>query len=66
MNVRFTDEETEALRAQAVAEDRSMQDVARAAVREYVERHSHHDRVAEALAVLGPRNKDLLRRLGDA
>jgi hypothetical protein len=43
-----------------------MQDVARAAVREYIERHSHHDRVAEALAILAPRNKDLLRRLGEA
>lgn len=66
MNVRFTEEETEALRAQAAAEDRSMQDVARAAVREYIARHSHHDRVADALAVLKPRNADLLRRLGEA
>jgi predicted transcriptional regulator len=66
MNVRFTEDETEALRAQAEAEDRSMQDVARAAVREYVERHAHRERVAEALAILGPRNKDLLRRLGEA
>jgi hypothetical protein len=66
MNVRFTEEETELLRAQAQAEDRSMGDVTRAAVREYVQRHRHHDRVADALAVLGPRNADLLRRLGEA
>lgn len=38
MNVRFTDEETAALRAQAEVEHRSMGDVARAAVREYVAR----------------------------
>jgi predicted transcriptional regulator len=66
MNVRFTDDEAEMLRIQAQAEDRSQQDVARAAVREYVARRGHHDRVADALAVLGPRNADLLRRLGQA
>lgn len=66
MNQRFTDEETEALRAQAAAEDRSMQDVARTAVRKYIARHSQHHRVADALGVLKPRNADLLRRLGEA
>ena len=38
MTLRLTDEETAALRAQAEEESRSMQDVARAAVREYVAR----------------------------
>ena len=38
MTLRLSDEEADALRAQAEAEDRSMQDVARAAVREYVDR----------------------------
>jgi predicted transcriptional regulator len=66
MNVRFTDEEAEMLRAQAEAEGRSMGDVTRAAVREYVERHRHHDRVADVLAELAPRRRDLLRRLGEA
>lgn len=60
-------EEAGTLRAQAVAEDRSMQDGVRAAVREYVEHHSHHhEQVAEALAVLGSRNQDRVRRLGEA
>ena len=38
MTLRLTDAETEALRAQAEIEGRSMQDVARAALRQYVER----------------------------
>ncbi|WP_425565964.1 DUF6290 family protein [Pseudonocardia ailaonensis] len=66
MNVRFTEEETELLRAQAQAEGRSMGDVTRAAVIEYVERHRHHDRVADVLATIAPRRRDLLRRLGEA
>lgn len=66
INVRFTDDELAALRAQAREEDRSMDAVARDAVRQYIERRGHHDTVAEALAVLGPRRRDLLRRLGDA
>lgn len=66
MNVRFTDEEAAVLRVQAQTEERSMGDVVRAAVREYVERHGHHARVADALAVLGPRNAALLDRLGKA
>ena len=66
MNVRFTDDESEMLRVQAEAEGRSMGEVTRAAVREYVERHRHHDRVADALATLAPQRRDLLRRLGEA
>jgi predicted transcriptional regulator len=37
MTLRLAYEETEALRAQAEADGRSMQDIARAAVREYVD-----------------------------
>lgn len=66
MRVRFTDEETEQLRERARVEGRSMGDVTRAAVREYLERHGHHDRVADALTDLAPRRRDLLRRLGEA
>ena len=39
MTLRLTDAESDALRARAELEGRSMQDVAREAVREYVERH---------------------------
>jgi hypothetical protein len=44
MTLRFTDEETEAMRAQAERESRSMQAVARAASREYIEHHAHRAR----------------------
>lgn len=66
MNVRFTDEELADLRAQAEAERRSMQEVTREAVREYIVHRSHRADVAEALEVLVPRNEELLRRLRDA
>ena len=64
MTLRLSDDETEALRAQAEAEDRSMQEVARAAVREYVDRRSLHVRVDDALDVLTPRYREVLDRLG--
>jgi hypothetical protein len=41
MTVQFTDADTDALRAQAEKENRSMQDVARAAIREYLGRRGH-------------------------
>ena len=65
MTLRLTDDESASLRAQAEAEGRSMQEVARAAVREYVERRGLHARVDEALDVLTPRYADVLRRLGE-
>lgn len=65
INVRFTDDELAALRAQAETEHRSMDAVTRDAVRQYIERQAHHDSVADALAVLGPRRRELLRRLGE-
>jgi predicted transcriptional regulator len=66
MTLRLTDEETRALRAQAELEGRSMQDVARAAVREYVQRRAAATQVDEALHVLIPRYAGLLDRLGNA
>jgi predicted transcriptional regulator len=63
MTLRLTDEETEALRHQSQLEHRSMQAVARAAIREYIEQRSHMAKVDEALDVLTPRYADLLRRL---
>ena len=64
MTLRLTDAETEALRAQAEAEARSMQEVARAAVREYADRRTLRAEVENALDVLTPRYTDLLDRLG--
>jgi predicted transcriptional regulator len=64
MTLRLTDDETEALRSQAEAEGRSMQDIARAAVREYVDRRTLRTKVEHALDELAPRYADLLDRLG--
>ncbi len=65
MTLRLTDEETEALRAQAAKEGRSMQDVARAAVRRYIDDDAHHDRVVSAARRGAERYADALRRLGE-
>ena len=64
MTLRLSGEEADALRAQAEAEGRSMQDVARAAVREYVDRRTLRAKVDAALDVLTPRYAELLDRLG--
>ena len=66
MTLRLTADEAEALRLQAEAEHRSMQDIAREAVREYIARHAHLARVQNALEVLSPRYDELLDRLGKA
>jgi predicted transcriptional regulator len=64
MTLRLSEAETDALRAQADAEGRSMQEVARAAVREYVDRRTLRSHVDAALDELAPRYADLLDRLG--
>lgn len=48
MTLRLTETETADLHAQAQNEGRSMQDVAREAVREYVARRDHKARIAES------------------
>jgi predicted transcriptional regulator len=65
MTLRLTDDETEALRRQAAAEGRSMQDVARHAVRDYVERHARAELLDHVLDSELPRYADALRRLGE-
>ncbi|MCA1712153.1 MAG: ribbon-helix-helix protein, CopG family [Actinobacteria bacterium] len=64
MTLRLTEDEARALREQAEAEGRSMQDVARAAVREYVERRAKRTRLDEVLDSELPRYADALERLG--
>jgi predicted transcriptional regulator len=64
MTLRLTVAETQALRAQAEAEGRSMQDVARAAVQEYVDRRALRASVDNALDILAPRYADVLDRPG--
>lgn len=64
MTLRLTDAETDALRARAQAEGRSMQDVARTAVREYIEARVRRERIDEILDVELPRYADAIERLG--
>ena len=66
MTLRLDEQETEALRKRAEAEDRSMQEVAKAAIREYLAKPALSDRVDEALDEIIPRRRDLLDRLGNA
>lgn len=64
MTLRLSEAETEALRRRAERESRSMQEVARQAVREYVEGHSRAELLAEVLDDELPRYAEALDRLG--
>ena len=66
MTLRLNDQEAEALRRRAEVEQRSMQEVARAAVREYIERHDHDETVDRAAAWVVENFRDTLDRLGRA
>jgi hypothetical protein len=65
MTLRLTDNETDALRRRAQREGRSMQDVARTAVRDYIERTSQRELLDEVLDAELPRYAEALRRLGE-
>jgi plasmid stability protein len=65
MTLRLTEAESEALRLRAQREGRSMQEVAREAVREYIERTSRRELLDEALDEDLPRYAEALRRLGE-
>lgn len=65
MTLRLSDEESAALRQRAEAEGRSMQEVARAAVREYVQARDQAARIDSILDEQLPRYADALRRLGE-
>ena len=64
MTLRLTDAEMDALRRRAEFESRSMQDVAKQAVREYVESHSRRDLLTRVLDEELPRYAEALERLG--
>ncbi len=64
MTLRLSEEEADALRRRAEHEARSMQDVARQAVREYVENHSRADLLDRVLDEELPRYAEALERLG--
>jgi hypothetical protein len=65
MTLRLTDDETEALRRRAQREGRSMQDVVRAAVREYIDRTSRQELLEKILDEELPPFTEALRRLGE-
>ena len=65
MTLRLTDSEQAALRERADAEGISMQEAARRAVREFVTRGEHRDRVNTAAALIVNKHSDALRRLGE-
>ena len=65
MTLRLTDDEQAALRQRADREGISMQDAARRAVREYVARGEHQERVAAAAVRVMDAHAEALRRLGE-
>jgi predicted transcriptional regulator len=64
MTLRLTDDETRALQDRAELENRSMQEIARQAVREYVENHSRAELLDRVLDEDLPRYAEALERLG--
>ena len=64
MTLRLTEQETEALRRRAEIEGRSMQEVARDAVRTYIEQRSKRDLLDRVLDDELPRYAEALERLG--
>ncbi|MEI7630444.1 MAG: ribbon-helix-helix protein, CopG family [Actinomycetes bacterium] len=61
MTLRLSEEETEALRAKAEAENRSMQDVARIAIDRYVT--DRQGRLRQAIEMIASQDAELLDRL---
>ena len=65
MTLRLTEDEQAALRERAAAEGISMQEAARRAVREFVARGEHRDRMSRAARRITDVHADALRRLGE-
>jgi predicted transcriptional regulator len=65
MTLRLSEEEADALRRRAEREGRSMQEVARSALREYIDRTSRRELLDEVLDEELPRFTEALRRLGE-
>lgn len=64
MTLRLSDADADALRRRAAHESRSMQDVAKQAIREYVENHSRRELLDRVLDEELPRYAEALERLG--
>ena len=65
MTLRLTEDETEARRLRAQREGRSMQDIARAALRDYIDRASRRELLDRVLNEELPPYAEALRRLGE-
>lgn len=65
MTLRLSDAQAEALRARAEFEGRSMQEVAKSAIDEYVETHSRIDLIDRVLDQELPRYAEAMRRLAE-
>jgi predicted transcriptional regulator len=65
MTLRLTDDEQAALRERAKVEGISMQEAARRAVRDYVARGQHRERVSVAARRVMDAHAEALRRLGE-
>ncbi len=64
MTLRLTDEEQQALKERAASEGISMQEVARKAIRDYVERSEHRVKVSAAADKVLTVHADAIERLG--
>lgn len=65
MTLRLDEDETDALRRFAERHGRSMQDVAREAIREHIEHRSRRELLDSVLDAEIPRYAEALRRLGE-
>lgn len=65
MTLRLTEEETEALRRQAEREHRSMQEVARLAVLDRIDKMDRAERIRETTEYVLQRDAEALRRLAE-
>jgi plasmid stability protein len=65
MTLRLSEEQSAALRVRAEIEGRSMQDVAKSALEEYIESHSRADLITRVLDEELPRYAEAMRRLAE-
>lgn len=64
LSLELSDDEADVLRARAELESRTVQDVARQALREYAESHGRRQLLDDVLDAELPRYADALERLG--
>lgn len=65
MTLRLSDDQSEALRVRAEFEGRSMQEVAKSAIEEYLEAHTKADLIDRILDEELPRYAEAMRRLAE-